>query len=385
MALLVAGMMLHGILPRAWRLAFGDWNSPQHAVDGALDDYAKMGGSIKVLAGAANNPALNCMAACSAFMFRPVTTTIATLARHFYWHDAETFGLFLKIAHGVILLLSRCIWRRVRCRCFQWPFRLARLADPDPTVRRSRAEDLHARSECCFDKGMGMKIRTFALNAAGLVENGAALAAVSMWSDSALACNVIQERASALIRRSSALRRNVERLISNGFLAAILPEHLRAGGSDVRAVARGKLIEMGAPIQCAAKKQGRAARAKASDRQLSFPAWANSQTKGARFGSRAEYRAKMAELKAEWAENGPRGVASRRRPRGRLARTCEDRIGGVLMDLSSKDEPIRTDSLAAEVRRATSRDADDARPIGLTENLDPVRQKFLSDAYVKDS
>ena len=73
---------------------------------------------------------------------------------------------------------------------------------------------------------------------------------LSAWGRCALICNMPLERLLALYRRSTPEQSpNVEKVIAQGYAAALLQQHSGAGGRDPRVVTRDDLLVAGVPIR----------------------------------------------------------------------------------------------------------------------------------------
>jgi hypothetical protein len=425
MSMVLAGMLIHDLFPRSWRLAFSQWQLPRGL---ALDDYSKMvrskayrgklwlssdcvdiktslhcfganpgehlmmvlqkldasGGVLfKVTVHNNSNPVAKCLQEYADMLLRPSTTLIALLFYQFENDECDNFALFMLTLRIVVLTLSSKIWRFVLCKYLSWPYRLVQLVSPDPAVRTATADALYAANECCLDRGMSQKARTLSANAVLILMNIELLCALKCWALIAVVGNMLAERLLSAFKRCAALRCFAERSMGASFLTQVLTSHLQAGGDDIRKITRAALRSLGVPIR--AKARGRSAKEKTQKRpQQRFSRWANRQMKGLR-GTRENYRSRMAELKDQWKQSGPFYEASDADDGDGVddIPSYADKIGTSLMGISSQETPVCFDLVEAEVQRAAPTRSN--APPGMTRRLQDVRQEYLNSCYIKDT
>lgn len=145
-----------------------------------------------------------------------------------------------------------------------------------------------------------------------MVQHEALTKALDIWIATGRIGNMGTERLLALIRKAAPAKCVVERLLASGFLTQLQSKHLAAGGHDVRKTTRRRLLDKGAPLR-AGRARGRSVAPSAASRSHSsgFSAFATRriqmqrQDGGGRRMTRAEYRAFMQTVSAEWVQLSP--------------------------------------------------------------------------------
>ena len=240
MAFLVAGMLTHMLLPRAWRLAFGEWYIPANV---EVNDYSKMvrskayraklwlssvhvdirtsvhcivaepgehlllqlqhlerqGGALSLLCGLEGNPVLACLQQYAAMFTKPLETNLAVLCRHFETLDDGDYAVFVDAVRSAALSVAVRIWRYIFVLFLSWPYKLASLVHADPDVRDAAAHALENARECCLDRAMSRKAQKLLHTQ----RRRALLTALRAWVRGTLVTNMVTERLLSLIRKSA--------------------------------------------------------------------------------------------------------------------------------------------------------------------------------------
>ena len=222
----------------------------------------------------------------------------------------------------------------------------------------------------------------------GVLKHRGLLAALILFSWSYRLCNMHLERLLSLFRKSSPVKPYVERLLHSGFLSQVMQRHLQAGGEDFRKITRRGLIQEDAPVRARVRKKKQKKRA--GEFQMSFQQWANAILKNERqtagkSRTRAEYKGRMDELKAQYAQGGvvSQPMAHKDDDGVATGQTYKDRIQTSLSCCSSVDKPLVTEILQEEVDEVAPQ-RPNVRGGGLTDRLAPARAEYLKTLYSKD-
>ena len=232
MGFTLCGVLFHALLPRAWRLAFGEWEVPRGP--DVLDDYSKMVRSkayraklwlsaeyndlkqgtfcfcaapgehlmqsIQMLDAAGgvlrhvtqpwslSNPILLCIVQYTLMLISPMTSSLAVLVYHFSTKGLAYVALLMKNVRVSVLALAYKVWRKIYCTYTTWPYQLVLLTSSDPDVEAATAKKLYADNECCLDRGMAAKARRLAPSAEVLLRSRALHIAIRLWSWNGMPC-----------------------------------------------------------------------------------------------------------------------------------------------------------------------------------------------------
>ena len=202
LAALLAGMMLHSILPRVWAKAFGEWHIPRAV--GEEDDFHRMvrskvyraklwllsdstkwrnlvyslcsspcdhltlvlqhleidGGILLRLVTPGKNIFLHCLQDYTAMLLESDCKVVALMKYHFAPLGCEAVHAAIAFAFSVALQLSCQVWKMMM-RYLSWPYCLAVLVAPgiSAAARRLLADELFdVAKECCLDDDFSLKV-----------------------------------------------------------------------------------------------------------------------------------------------------------------------------------------------------------------------------------
>jgi hypothetical protein len=179
-------------------------------------------------------------------------TSLTAVWNHYSYErtEADNQELTSEIVNMVLKVVAQVRWRFTMF--FEaWPFPLVRLCDPAvPESEKAKvAESLFSAPPCCVDAYCSQKIRLAHGNPESLRNDRDLMGLLTSWSHHARVCNMHVERIFALIRKSSPEKKpNVERLCSAGFLSQLVHSHRKAGGTDITAFQRSHLLATSVPI-----------------------------------------------------------------------------------------------------------------------------------------
>ena len=259
---IACGMMFHYILPRVWRLAFGEGEVPKSLVLGDWHAYAKskvrrvcqwfslpdtftnvaafvwlIGPAEhllqKVQANDARGDALrdlisprtNMFWECCRFYAECVRNPLVVLAP--MWRQLEPQGLqscsvIAFVVLAFILNVGGCLWRDVAMVLDEFPYRLAALTydchvSPHP-VFDATATRLSSLLNCCLDRGMSLKVKSLMAGdcTSTLGRNAGILSTIRTWSHHSRLCNMCTERLLKGITSPCPPRCAAERLCASG-------------------------------------------------------------------------------------------------------------------------------------------------------------------------
>lgn len=194
LAHLCFGMQVHGILPRVWRLAFGEWSIPR-AVDDP-DDFHRVvrskvyraklwlshedtawkaltlsvctapsdhlmqqiqlsdaqGMSLRSLLAPVSNPFKQCGVSYVALLTAPDSPVRTVICAQYQHLGIEVLGVILRYALATSLELAARVWRHLASYYDGWPYKLLHLASSRGVADKQRvAEEVCGASECCLD------------------------------------------------------------------------------------------------------------------------------------------------------------------------------------------------------------------------------------------
>jgi len=435
LALVLAGCTVFGLLPRAWRLAFGEWTIPRGVPDNDFhrmirskcyrvslwfqsDEMQSMlitfvvasspaehllqriqwldarGAILRDLVGASTTPFRSAMLMYAKLMTSPLDTGARLLFQHSQAKGCEVVDIAFQVFFITCLSMASRIWLQ-KAKLAGWPFRLVGLVMPDKALRIETAKALAETKQCCLDASMTAKAVKLAERLPGggpfwkkILRTRGLLAALTIFSWVYKLSNMHLERLLSLIRKSSPVRPLVERLLHSGFLTQVLQRHLQAGGNDIRVIKREALLKSQVPIHARRQRLRRSA-----DRQMRYAKWMNNRVKAEkkrRTGwTRAEYLAFVQSLKKEFSENSDileldEQGAEEGAEEGATGQTYADRIQTSLSCCSSEDTPLDPTILQEEIDMRVPSKATSKRGCGLTFALHPVREEYRKSLICKD-
>ena len=318
--MLLCGMLLHSVLPRAWHLAWPKWHVDR--VDADNDDFHRMvrskvyraklwmcadnavvkhlglsigisvadhclqrlqhldakGGLLENIASRSGCPLRACFSSCQSFLTSPLDTSAVMLKRLFEHLGSDVVNVAYRNFFSVVLSFAGRLWSYLIAMYASWPYKLVRLAEllsaGSLDEALGLATELFEAKDCCLDRGIAMKVRDHVRDGAPLI--GATVQRLAadlrgskpiirllrLWGKSAKLCNMHTERLLALYRLSCRKRSTVDRQLCSGYLAQVRRLHLKAGGLCSSKMTRSKLQAMGVDF-VVSKRQRKLAKAKA--------------------------------------------------------------------------------------------------------------------------
>ena len=439
---ILAGMLFHRVLPRSWRLAFGEGEVPRSLEDlGDFKTYTKSkvrrvciwfaledtcssafvyafvaapaehllqeiqvadvaGSCLRSLSQTRTNPFWSCLSTYFTMLLHPMTSSLAPVWRHFEGHGLHFVSVVSWVSWATALHLAAQIWRDCAMVLADWPYRLVDLVMDDEGLFDAAAEDLFTVPECCLDRCMSLKIArlltTYSSTSGTKIKlPRGVLFALRAWSRHARLTNMCTERLINSCLRAAPRRCHAIRLLSSGFLRQIDNEHIRAGGRRVQTTKRSDLMTGDVPTKSSSGNsrggRTRGIPTRAPKAQTAFAKWANAKMRqrrcvlgGRRRSNREEYLASIALLKVQWAA-GERGDHPNDLPRATddsgAGPTYADRINHDLWQISTPRCVLCPNLLLEEAARI----AGPQTRGGLTAALKPARDSFLDAAVVSDS
>ena len=215
--------------------------------------------------------------------------------------------------------------------------------------------------------------------------------AVDCWSHAGKISDMSSERLLSLIRKGSPKNSTVERLVSAGTLTQLMRVHRLCGGEDPTKTRRQQLLEDGVPLRAQP-------RVKQSSKRRASLDFINSSRKrmklerGSEVLPRAsaleELRACAREFKALPAQQRPRPQATSQAMPEKMvdASKYDEKVGTKLHGLSTQRFPLSPKSLRSIIAEAVPREEKmhGPRPSGLTDRLEPLRERLTKQIFVKD-
>ena len=424
LAYILAGVMAHRLLPRLWRLAFGEPEVPVGPADSwhvyvkskvrrvciwfqidsteaevviftqasgpidhlllELQQLDAAGGTLRQLFFDRTNPIWKCMCAFSDMVVNPAGDC-KSLWFHYLPRGLEFCHQLSRALYGVILAVSAALWREVGMVYSFFPFRLVGLVIDNfgPMFERT-AHELFQCNKCCVDRGMTARIICKCSNVPGLLRHPAWLSAILSWSRHRRVGNMSCERLLKQINTASRRRCSIQRLCSAGLLAQVSLRHSQAGGEDITKITRRKLLGMRVPLKA---RRRRLRLTRSCKRRAGFNTFMNQRQKEARellgtkpheaLGSREEYLQRLRGIKEEW-DKGSRWL----QPEDDVPEPAvgySERIGDLLFSTSTVDSPMDPKLFKATIQAI----AGGPMP-GLTERMKPVREAFQGKIIVDD-
>ena len=386
LAMLLCGMLLHGVLPRAWDIAWPKWHIDRCDADN--DDFHRLvrskvyraklwmcadnavvkhlglsigisvadhclqrlqhldakGGLLEKIASRSGCPLRACFSSCQQFLTSPLDTSAVMLKRLFENLGSDVVNVAFRIFFSVVLSFAGRLWFYLISMYESWPYKLVPLGNSTSSLDEALglATELFEAKDCCLDRGIAMKVRDHVRDGAPLI--GATVQRLAadlsgsaplrrilwLWGKSAKLCNMHTERLLALYRLSCRKRCTIDRQICSGYLAQVRRLHLKAGGICSSKTTRSKLQAMGIEF-VVSKRQRKLAKAKARKKKVDKPTWAmwcashivSKQVELERKLERGEYRALVKDLSEIWQDCSSRGVDPPRP--ARVARPKEQR------------------------------------------------------------
>lgn len=404
MAVVTAGVLLHGVLPRSVQATFARWKGG-NALDSDETDFrnilrAKVPRAKMFLGSASENircavttwvsepadylwhrlqrldeegcalldvlhpsssPFVYCLRAIVELLAEPFGAGQLAVIYERYGHEAQ----FVKLVRQITMSMAGQLHWRFIFGYQGSQYALARLVDvryPDVLAEARRFVET---PDCCLDAAFARKVKqACGGDAARLCEDSALLSLLRMWVTKVRVSNMHLERdLSAGKRACPAKAPLVERLCCSAFLQQLLRRHAAAGGLDPRSSrSRHQLVRKGVPLKAKGPRRPGCAncRDKPVRKRSGFFRWANAQIAAGK--SRAERCAKLRELAADFRQLSPgrkralaeleRSAALKRRcaevaehredPQERYARL----VGGDLFGLSDIENPVRPECIA---------------------------------------
>lgn len=197
------GMSVHSILPRVWRLAFGEFSVPQSLGD--PDDYHRVvnskvhrarlwlsqedvawkalvvcvctapadhlmqrvqlddasGASMRSLFSPSANPFRECGMAYVDLLLGEGSPAQTIVLAHHAQLSLEVLGAVVDMITAMCLELAGRVWRHMDSFYSGWPYRLLMLASPhvSQAERRSTSQALCSARACCLDDAFSLKVR----------------------------------------------------------------------------------------------------------------------------------------------------------------------------------------------------------------------------------
>ena len=191
--------------------------------------------------------------ACRHAMGQFVSDTSASALGLFfaYYRDATRaeYTELGRCAFRGIMLLASLVWFHLEMFFHGWPYKAVLLADEDPLVRQSTAEELYAADKGDLTESFCLKLRGMAGSAAELLRKRCVRAGMRAWRDSAKIANMHTERLLSLIRTSAPGKCSAERVLSAGLLSQVRQVHRRCAGVDAGFRSSRRLRADGVPLR----------------------------------------------------------------------------------------------------------------------------------------
>ena len=199
---MTAAMLIHGLLPRAWRLAFGEWEIPRDP--GVTDDFHALtrskvyrarlwlqhadtawksfvtclvcgpvnhlmmqlqkqgakGGTLMHFLSPTDNPFKQCLRSLHDLVTLPTSPLATLIPRQFSPLGKEIVWCILQYALGFCLGLAGRIWKELLTFYADWRYRLLGLVDFDstPEARKTLATAFCSLKPCCLDESFTAKV-----------------------------------------------------------------------------------------------------------------------------------------------------------------------------------------------------------------------------------
>ena len=444
LALQTAGILFFKILPRAWKLAFGETYVPRNlthsddyhlyvrnktyrallwlnsedtplksAVDTVLTAFVdgllmtlqhleeqSLSLLLLLVSDSTDNPIVECMLKYHAILKDPLGSPIGFVLRHF-----KSMG-FDVVHIAMVFVTSRCmsfmgqLWRFFYTFFRAYPYRLLSCVNDTSSEDDKKREIslLYDTLVCCIDESFTSKARSLGGTVGGFLKHAGLQAGLRNWGRNADITNMCCERLLSLVRKASPLHCFMERLLSAGFLTQVRQAHASAGGLDSFKLTRSQLLAGDAPIRAACSRRANQKLKIAKERDqkrrrqtISFKDWANRQQLEERqslnqrkLGDRADYRQRMRRLAAVFKERKAE-IQTQERFREEPMPVDDDsayvaKIGTHLWGCSDRCSLLRTDLLLAECEAAAP--SNRAWVGGLTARLGGLRSDFIKELIV---
>ena len=431
LAYLTCGFFFYSILPRVWRLAFGEGEVPaklqdlgdwkvyckskvrrvclwfaqeETSLSVALFSFGAMpaehllqliqsldhaGSILRDIARTRTNMFWECLRTYASMVLPPLVPALEPFWTHFAGQGRLVSAVASRVLWGAVLHIAATIWRKLAMPYDSFPYKLVGLVMDDDVLFDEALRGLNAASECCLDTGISVKVRSLVQAAGNVVPHGL-LAALRTWSRHSRITNMCTERLISRLMRRAPRRSDLARFVSTAYLGEVDYIHKGVGGADVRGNTRRQLNDMKVPLKCSAQSR-RGRRKHGVSAMGKFHVWAAAKQrerreilKGGqrgRHGNRSNYREVMRELSAAW-RSGDTYVAAAAVDDDEIVRngpSYSDKIGNDLWGISSPDSPVCPKVLHEEGCRITGRSAG----FGVCA-LKPARDDFLRAVIVRD-
>ena len=294
LCVVVCGLLVHGLLRKAWEVAFPIWNIEQPLGHAEETDFHKMVRSkcfrAKLYLCQENTPwkavcisvaslpvdhlmqrlqaldeagdALmdlrgfnNTINLCLGCLFDYGTTLRADpmkkLSPYFSGRGVEYLACVHLYIFRLCFSLAAQIWFHLASTYASSPYDLLELVSPNGTEssRTKVASGVFSKKTCCLDRGISLKVRKRYLTPGALLGCRSIRLVLRMWAKRERLCNMSLERLLATFRRNTPKHGSVDRLVISGWLAQIQGVHLKAGGEDIRKFTRRQALALGVPLR----------------------------------------------------------------------------------------------------------------------------------------
>ena len=177
-------------------------------------------------------------------------TALASVTSHYSHDDTEidVQSLVTDVRTMVLKIVAQLHWRFLWV--YQsWPYRLLTLVDMSVGAeeRLQLAREFCNANSCCLDQHCSRKLRALVADPEELLRDDDLQGALISWAHKGRVCNMHVERMFARIRSSVPRHTSAERLAASGFLTQVKQQHAKIGGEPA-GVTRHKLVEQEVPI-----------------------------------------------------------------------------------------------------------------------------------------
>ena len=198
---MAAAILVHNILPRVWRIAYGQYEMPRgldsedfHAYTRAKAYRAKLwlnhgdtswksyivvvcsgpanhllqqvqhldaaGGALQELASSKANPFLQCLRGYLSLLVDDDSPT-SLISYHFEGHGKEVVAMVMAFVLKTCLAIAGLVWKHLLCFYRDWRYRLLGLTSPylDEAQKQQLATDFCKLKPCCLDRHFTAKAR----------------------------------------------------------------------------------------------------------------------------------------------------------------------------------------------------------------------------------
>ena len=204
LSMLLAGLLLHNILPRAWHLAWPKWHIIRNPDEG--DDFHRLvrskvyraklwmsadnvvvkclgqsigvsvadhclqrlthldakGGLLQSVATRSGCPLRECFSTCQLFLTSPLDTSAVMLNKLFEHLGLDVVNIAYRNFFSVVLALAGRIWFYLISMYDAWPYKLIRIAllmaEGSRDAAASLAKEFLTANDCCLDRGISFRV-----------------------------------------------------------------------------------------------------------------------------------------------------------------------------------------------------------------------------------